>query len=373
MPSPSFQIDQPTGAGSGTTGLSRDDLWVSTSCNLTATNPPVGATFLWTLLYQPPTSSATITNPSSMVATFEPDVLTQSFRLNLKINAGGPGLSFNFIIAATKTNTGVLANRGWRTPALNEQDDEGNFAGNTSGYTPDYDKIVLDILANAEFGSSPTGYFYITFSSSPYTIPNSGVVHLDIDTTHAPQGNIQVNLPVAPSLMQYLELKDLGAAAAYNITIDGNGNTIDGESSYVISSNLQCLVLRYNGAAWEIVSNGGGAAIPVLRINSATTTSYTMQPGDQALALNLTTALIAITFPANPADQQRVEVCVEAGANAFSVQAGPTPAGTLIVEPYPNFGVTSAGPFDVTLPTAGPFGRWAWKYSETYNVWIPSF
>jgi hypothetical protein len=154
MTAPSFKIDQSTGAGSGTIGLARKDLWVNQACTLTCTNPPAGASFLWEVLYAPPGSTATIINPNSVSATFTPDKLTQSFRMKLTINAGGPGNVFIFIIACTATSTGAPANRTWRTPAVNEQDTEGNFLGNTNGYAPDYDQIIFDLLLNAFSGGA---------------------------------------------------------------------------------------------------------------------------------------------------------------------------------------------------------------------------
>lgn len=256
MPSPSFQIDQPTGAGTGTAGQSRKDLWQSTACNLVCNNPPPGATFLWSLLYKPPASTATIINPTSSTAQFTPDLVTQSYRLNLQINAGGPGLSFNFIVACTKNNTGSITNRGWRTPALDEQDSENNFAGNGNGYVPDYDQIILDLLANAQFSGSsgPSGYAYVTHTNSPYTVANTGTIHVDADVNAAPAGPIIIALPAAPTLMQYLEIKNpFGGAATYPIQVQGNGFLIDGASSYDIAMDYGGIILRFNGSAWGIL------------------------------------------------------------------------------------------------------------------------
>lgn len=256
MTAPSFQIDQPTGAGSGTAGLSRKDLWLSKALNLTCTNPPGGAAFTWTILYAPSGSSAAIINPNNVVANFTPDVLSRSFRMALQINAGGPGLYFTFIVACTYSTSGILMNRGWRTPAQNEQNDEANFGGNLYGYAPDYDNIILDIVANAQFTSGGgTGYVYVTPSLSPYTVI-PGILHVDADVGGAGgPAPILVALPAVPTLMQTITISDpYGAATPTNsITVEGNGNQIDGQSTYVIAVSYGRVTVRFNGLSWEAV------------------------------------------------------------------------------------------------------------------------
>jgi hypothetical protein len=214
MPSPSFKIDQPSGAGSGTSGLSRKDLWVNKACTLTCTSPPAGATFLWELLYGPPGSTAVIINPNNVAATFTPDKLTQSFRLRLTINAGGPGNVFIFIIACTFDTTGIAANRSWRTPAVNEQETEGNFVGNPNGYSPDYDQIIFDLLANA-FGGSGQGWVRKTAN---YT-GQAGDGTVLADTTGGPW---TYTFPTGPTDGQTVNLK-LKGAGTHSLTLQANG------------------------------------------------------------------------------------------------------------------------------------------------------
>jgi hypothetical protein len=220
MPAPSFQIDQPSGAGSGTAGLARRDLWVGKACTLTCTNPPAGATFLWELLYAPPGSTAVVINPNSVAATFTPDRPTQSFRLRLTINSGGPGNVFIFIIACTFDVTGAATNRTWRTPAVNEQETEGNFGGNQNGYAPDYDQIIFDLLANA-FGSSGQGWVRRTAN---YTgVVGDGTVLAD--TTGGPW---TYTFPIGPTDGQTVNLKAKGAGTnALTLQANGGGQVIE--------------------------------------------------------------------------------------------------------------------------------------------------
>lgn len=185
MTAPSFEIDQPGGAGSGTAGQSRIDLWINTLCNLTCLNPPAGASFNWQILSAPSGSTATIINPTAQVAQFTPDVNTKSFRLKLTINAGGPGLTFIFIISCPKDNTGTVVNRGWRTPALNESNTDNNAGGNTQGYDPDYETIIFDLLANAfgAGGGGLAGVLYVTHASvSPQLSSSQNCASCDTDS-----------------------------------------------------------------------------------------------------------------------------------------------------------------------------------------------
>lgn len=66
---------------------------------------------------------------------------------------------------------------------------------------------------------------------------------------------ITVTLPSAPYLGQTLYIKDVtGVAASQNITVSGNGSTIDGASSNVIGTNFGKLVLMYTGTQWSIIN-----------------------------------------------------------------------------------------------------------------------
>jgi hypothetical protein len=70
-------------------------------------------------------------------------------------------------------------------------------------------------------------------------------------------GLITINLP-ASGLISGIEIviKDLGAAVTNNITIQGNGNEIDGNNNYVINSNLGYVRLITNGSDWFVVGEG---------------------------------------------------------------------------------------------------------------------
>lgn len=55
-----------------------------------------------------------------------------------------------------------------------------------------------------------------------------------------------INLPVAPAIGESIIVKDVaGTAAAHNITIVGNGNSVDGAPSFVMPSNYESTMLVF--------------------------------------------------------------------------------------------------------------------------------
>lgn len=65
-----------------------------------------------------------------------------------------------------------------------------------------------------------------------------------------------ITLPASPAISRSLIFKDgAGNAATYNITIDGNGKTIDGQSSLVVDSDWGSFELIYNGAEWNAIGS----------------------------------------------------------------------------------------------------------------------
>ncbi len=71
------------------------------------------------------------------------------------------------------------------------------------------------------------------------------------DTTLEP---ITLRLPSEPyEGKTYLINDDKGTAAANNITINGNGKTINGTATITLSTNYSSRLLRYNGTQWVVL------------------------------------------------------------------------------------------------------------------------
>lgn len=61
-----------------------------------------------------------------------------------------------------------------------------------------------------------------------------------------------VNLPAVPSTDQLVTIKDgKGDAVSNNITVNGNGNNIDGASTYVIGSAYGWATFLWNATQWN--------------------------------------------------------------------------------------------------------------------------
>lgn len=86
-------------------------------------------------------------------------------------------------------------------------------------------------------------------TDSPYNMLNNQF-RIDADTT---SGNIQINLPPSPNLGQCHVIKDsAGTSTGFPITIQGNGNTIDGSTAFVIAQPYESFTFYFNGIEWKL-------------------------------------------------------------------------------------------------------------------------
>jgi hypothetical protein len=92
---------------------------------------------------------------------------------------------------------------------------------------------------NAEIVSIPGAYPY-TVKPQEFSIP--------VSTSSART----INLPAAPTTGEkHLIIDDTGSAGANNITVQGNGNNINGAASKTINSNYGSLLVVFNGTQWN--------------------------------------------------------------------------------------------------------------------------
>ncbi len=144
MPGAIIVADQPAGAGSGTPGQARQDLWQSQVVNLSvSTSGNTG--FSWELLDRPPGSATSLSTPNSSTSSFTPDVVG-TYRIRLSVNGGGAGNVQIRVFRCRFDNAGTLVNRGWALPALGEAGiDENNYNGNVRG-TDQVLRFIFDDL-----------------------------------------------------------------------------------------------------------------------------------------------------------------------------------------------------------------------------------
>ena len=157
-----FIINQPDGAGSGVTGVARNDLWLDREIQLSwisvgEEGEPVS--YQWDILDKPYLSEVPDDLGTSMTASFTPDVWG-SYRIRLITNGGA---SQSILIAGiTKTYLGGPLKRGWRLFAFKEQPEEanwpdGNGETNLRGYSTEWGIILADIADALDSGGGGGG------------------------------------------------------------------------------------------------------------------------------------------------------------------------------------------------------------------------
>jgi hypothetical protein len=115
---------------------------------------------------------------------------------------------------------------------------------------------TLDEKALADLSNVLADVAIVTTSPTLISMLNSVVVV----TRNSPT---VLNLPSDPSSGKMIKIKDgNGNAAVHNITIQGNGKLIDGESSLVINVNYSGVSLVYNGSQWNVIGRPKGYSTP---------------------------------------------------------------------------------------------------------------
>lgn len=109
---------------------------------------------------------------------------------------------------------------------------------------------------NIRFNSTGLCFSQIITVNSNYTINNGRAVAYDYiilgDTTLAA---FTITLPPSPGTGETYVVKDSGGSAVINnLTISGNGNNIDGASTFAISTNYSGISVIFNGTSWSIIS-----------------------------------------------------------------------------------------------------------------------
>lgn len=206
MPGAVIVINQPTGAGAGTPGIARKDLWqaqqVELSIGTGGNTDPV-----WTLLSVPAGSAASLSSPTSLTCNFTPD-LVGTYRIRLQVNGGGPGNVQTLVARVRRNSSGVLVNRGWAYPAVGELQAEANYDGNTRGWAEVVETILEDVRINGFSGGGGGGSSNIILYDEGAPSPGGNLYDNFSDAftaASAIQGEVTIlflgitNMPVLPA------------------------------------------------------------------------------------------------------------------------------------------------------------------------------
>lgn len=109
-------------------------------------------------------------------------------------------------------------------------------------------------MSNSYVGSSSSSQSNVsnvTFPEAyPYTVKTTDFA-IFVDTTQPRE----IDLPVSPLIGERCFIVDnTGEANVNPITIEGNGNTINQQTSYTIQSTFGFIGLIFNGQQWNVTT-----------------------------------------------------------------------------------------------------------------------
>lgn len=129
-----IRIDQPTGAGTGTGGNARDDIWESQQIELLDVGAGAG-TVSWTLDYASPGSPAVLGSSTSNPATISNPRIGDTYKITLVKNGGlDPTDIQTRVIRVTRNSTGVVIDWALNLPALGEEAVHSTGLSSPSGW-----------------------------------------------------------------------------------------------------------------------------------------------------------------------------------------------------------------------------------------------
>lgn len=132
-------------------------------------------------------------------------------------------------------------------PGISTDNAVARFDG-TSGKLIQNSNVIVDDSGNITL---PGGQIVNGRISSLTSLTLATEDYLLISTATA---NRTVFLPASPSSWQAHNIKDgAGNAKTKLLTIDGNGNTIDGCDKVTINGPYSCFTVVYNGTEWSII------------------------------------------------------------------------------------------------------------------------
>ena len=104
-------------------------------------------------------------------------------------------------------------------------------------------------------GTLPPIFQYMDETPTNANVPAAGqTLIVTVDTADI-GGTSVLNLPASPATGSFVTVKDLNAAGTYGITIDGNGNAVDGLSAEDISDDRHAKTFVFDGAEWYAIND----------------------------------------------------------------------------------------------------------------------
>ncbi len=184
--------------------------------------------------------------------------------VNTSVAADTDFHTFTFVVNAAATNVdfyidgavvGTAITTDIPTTAMTAMYNSINTAGTMPELSADLFWVQL-ILSNARPGPAPTsgstGRLILTYRNTAVsTLVTGDDAIIGVTDTSAAR---TITMPAAPAFIgQVWTIKDeSGAASTNNITVDGNGNLIDGAATILIDTNYGSINLYWNGTNFSV-------------------------------------------------------------------------------------------------------------------------
>lgn len=321
MPGAVIVADQSAGAGAGSPGVARRDLWQARAVSLYL---GVGGntTYLWELLTKPTGSAAVLTSSTASTSGFTPD-LVGTYRVRLTVNGGGPGNVQTRVYRCRYNNVGALASRGWAVPAYGETAAEANYDANAIGYGEVFETIFADILANlgGGGGATPTGTGIPHIVGGAQQAAASLIVDADVHASAAIAASKVVQatgtgIPhvvggVLASASSLITNADVDAAAAIALSkLAGFGTGVETFLGTPSSANLRAALTDETGTGAAVFATSPTLTTPTLTTPQMTNPFINGQTQGVAIAV----AAMEIDWSLGPVQTKTLA----AGANTFT-------------------------------------------------------
>ncbi len=169
---------------------------------------------------------------------------------------------------ATNNDTSSEAQAGLTGPLLNISQTTGGSLTSTANQSLYYNVAGVTTIQGHAGHSFITNTTTIASTNASKFITNSGRrVKTTVTTTNltivdsyevvivgAISGSVTITLPSTPTSGDIYTIKDQGGnAATFNIIISGNGNNIDGVSSYTMNANYEGATVVFANSSWSII------------------------------------------------------------------------------------------------------------------------
>lgn len=219
--------------------------------------------------------------------------------------------------------------------------------------------VTIDpLLTQAQLGNSVGDLSILGSVSNHVTVPGSypyTVLSSDniIAVSTSSTANT-VNLPASPTTGNTYIIKDAtGNAATHNITVSGNGNNIDGASTFVMNVNYEGAVFVFGATQWgAVASSGSGGGSGITTVGDVTSGTVAFD-GTIGTTLTSTTAGFTLTSTAQGSgnDNAGAAINITAG-NSGTLSAGQF-GGAVNITGGTGYGIFAGGAININPGTSG--------------------